>query len=530
MRIKSIRLKNRYKHFFDLTIDLGPVPKKIIALVGPNGCGKSSVFDGMVYKNQVFSPIGLNGNSMGNEFHSMNGTNVLHTNIEIMFDNGENFDQVFSQRQRPQGINTLINLRNSYRYIGRLNINSLATIPDIKINNVGASSTADLDDKMTMNYQRLFIYLTKFRKDNDLTDRQAKTTVLGELNAILSNCLGLILSDEGDITAGKGMLYFTKPTQPGEFSFNVLSSGEKEVVDILLDIFLKREEFNDSIYIIDEPELHLNTAIQRKLLIEIEKLIPDSCQLWVATHSMGFLNALQNELRDKSDVIDFKGDYSTEVFTLQPMQKTRKNWLKIFETALDDLTGLIAPSVIIYCEGRLDPDENGEEQGLDADVYNTIFAETNPEILFVSSGGNTEPLKYSGIALKVLNKAFADVTILLLRDKDINHGVPTTDQERLDFLASNPELNRMLKRQEVENYVFDFEIISKAYQEVTEDEYNKIVPDIKADIKSKAGDLMRLCGIGNEMNKQQFKRRLAEFIKPDTAVFIELNEVLSLPV
>lgn len=44
MKLKTIRLKN-FKRFDNLTINLGENPKKIIALVGPNGCGKSSVFD-----------------------------------------------------------------------------------------------------------------------------------------------------------------------------------------------------------------------------------------------------------------------------------------------------------------------------------------------------------------------------------------------------------------------------------------------------------------------------------------------------
>ncbi len=40
MRIKKVQFKNGYKRFFDLTIDLGDFPQRIIALVGPNGCGK----------------------------------------------------------------------------------------------------------------------------------------------------------------------------------------------------------------------------------------------------------------------------------------------------------------------------------------------------------------------------------------------------------------------------------------------------------------------------------------------------------
>lgn len=56
MRIKKIQFKNGYKRFFDLTIDLES-PKRIIALVGTNGCGKSSVFDGMLFLNNAHNAI-----------------------------------------------------------------------------------------------------------------------------------------------------------------------------------------------------------------------------------------------------------------------------------------------------------------------------------------------------------------------------------------------------------------------------------------------------------------------------------------
>ena len=44
MRIKSVRLRN-YKRFTDLTIAKIPPEARLVVLVGPNGTGKSSVFD-----------------------------------------------------------------------------------------------------------------------------------------------------------------------------------------------------------------------------------------------------------------------------------------------------------------------------------------------------------------------------------------------------------------------------------------------------------------------------------------------------
>ena len=61
MFIKKIKLDG-YKRFKSLTIDLGDSPKRIVALVGPNGCGKSSVFDGMLFHSSAYRLIGNKGN------------------------------------------------------------------------------------------------------------------------------------------------------------------------------------------------------------------------------------------------------------------------------------------------------------------------------------------------------------------------------------------------------------------------------------------------------------------------------------
>jgi len=530
MKIKSITLQNGYKRFKKTTVNLGENPKKIIVLVGPNGSGKSSVFDGMLYLQNKYSQIGQFGQKPW-QFHSMEQNpgfdNAWQENVKIEFHSG-NFSTVYSEKNKAGIPKTIFVFRGPHRYSSNLNVTSLSKVPNALENNTGASSTVDLDDKITQNYQRLYSLIDRqYKIDGSIGYETVKLKIIGELNIKLNDVLGLEVYDHGDIQDGKGTLLFKKPDQEKPFDFNVLSSGEKEVVDILLDIFLKKEIFNDSIYIIDEPELHINTAIQRKLLKAVVEMIPNSCQLWIATHSIGFLNALKQDYSDNSDIIWFEGNFGTEEIILVPIRKTRENWKKIFQTALEDLTGLLSPERIVYCEGRKEPGKNRREQGLDAEIYNTVFGEEYPDTLFISSGGNTEPEQYGEIAIAILGKAFQDVELLILRDMDINsNGSKTTKKQRTEWLLRSPN-RRMLDRKEIENYILDYEIVHKAYQDLSEEKYKKIIPNIMAqNVKEKVGKIMHLSGINKGMSKGDFLLHIAKYITNDTSIYNAFKQII----
>ena len=461
MKIKKLHLKE-YKRFSELTIDLGEQPARIVALVGPNGCGKSSVFDAMLFLVNSFHRIGLSGNRDYSYHSLLNNPGYNSNNVKLEFVAGL-FQEVFREKSKYGQSKTIFSFRSSFRYNGTLQVTESKAVSDIGENDYGASSTSDIDQRIEQNYRRLQIKYNQYLNKEDCRPSVAKAHIIGELNDAISNCLDLRIDNLGIIEADKGgAFFFRKDDTLNPFSYNVLSSGEKEVMDLLLDLYLRKDVYNDSIYIFDEPELHLNTAIQRKLLIEINKMIPENCQIWIATHSIGFLRALQDELNDESQIIEFKGEnkWASQSYTLTPMIKSRNNWRNLFLTALDDLTGLISPKRIVYCEGRAEPGQDGNERGFDADVFNTIFGEKYPETLFISSGGNTELDQRSEIAISILSKVFPDVEILVLKDRDMASGKDTDENDRQEYLSNNPHNHRVLKRFEIENYLFDKEVLS----------------------------------------------------------------------
>lgn len=533
MRIKKIQLKNGYKRFHNLTIDLGNEPKRIIALVGPNGCGKSSVFDGMLYLNSTRGQIGKQDykNPRDYKYHSMfQDSSFNQNNVTIEFDSG-NFQTIVNAKASKG--NTIFSFRSPYRYNSNLKVKETKAISDINLNNYGASFSPDLDDKMEENYRRLNVKYNAYMHSADCKPSEAKAKIIGDLNSSLAKCLDLTITSIGNVEAGQGTLFFTKKDHPKEFEFNVLSSGEKEVVDILLDLYLRQDEYDDTIFLIDEPELHINTSIQKKLLIEINNLVGQNCQLWVATHSIGFLRALQEDLKDDCQIIQFEKNinWASTIQVLTPIKKSLSKWKEIFETALDDLTGLVSPKRIIYCEGKDRPGANGAEKGFDAKVFNNIFGEKYHDTLFISSGGNTELDQRSEIALAILTKVFSEIEILVLKDRDVSSGKQNNENDRQQYLQNNPQHFRIMKRWEIENYLYDKEVLS-AYCDnngltFNETEYDKFVTNITdQNLKDETGRIKNYCGITTSINPEIFKLTLSQYVTEEMEVYKELEQCI----
>ncbi|MGF7404581.1 AAA family ATPase [Campylobacter concisus] len=535
MKISKVNIKD-FKRFKDLTLDLGNKPAKIIALVGTNGCGKSSVLDAFIACGGSYSG-NIGSGSIPEIFYRTDNKNAFQLiSIEYLDDEGNiiNNSILYSDHDFYKNNRKIIfSFRSPYRYNTSLNIREIRATDPIENNSDGASCSLNLDSKVENNYRRLLGFYNQIMEREDIKPSEAKIKVIGLLNQSIKNCLDLEIVSLGNVAQNNGTLNFKKSDSNITFSFDSLSAGEKEVVDILLDLFLRREKYKNSIFLLDEPELHINTSIQKKLMIEIEKLIGDEGQIWIATHSIGFLRAFQEELSGKCQVIQFEDNmkFASEAITLTPVANNRTTWKSIFSTALDDLTGLIAPNRIIYCEGRDEPRRDGSERGLDAQVLNNIFNAEYPGTVFVSSGGNTELDQRSSIALAILGKVFPNMEIWVFKDRDMASGKLVSEKERQEYLANQDARFRVMKRWEIENYLFDEEVLRKycAVNQKNFDEvkYKKSFTDlINSDVKSQFSLIKSICSIPTHINPENFKINLSKLVTLDMNIYQELKSCI----
>lgn len=479
-------------------------------LVGPNWTGKSCIFDAFNYFAYTSK---RNTPAKDDEYYKKDSTKICSVAL---------FNEYDVQINNPTYEDRKVNFygRSSYRFTSKINRDSISTgVASKVLKDQDAPVTyAELDQRIENDIEKaLGEFIQAVQAQIWKTDTEIVGQVIGKLNESLASIfqdsnlqLVRIIDPHSDPTKSKIDLEFKK--NDSVFSFRNLSSGEKEIVDIIFNFHRRKDSWiKDGIYFIDEPELHLNTKIQSLLLVELNKLCKEiNAQLWVATHSLGFLRAAQDIKkidREKVSIIEFIPTYATQFDPVRPIDGTRADWKRIFQTALEEITGLVAPKLIIYCEGKM-------INSLDEKMFNSIFSEKD-DCLFISSTNKADSIKYAGVALTVLNKAFDSVEIRNLVDRDNSETLPK---------GSGVKLCK-LERREFENYLFDFEIISKTFSDIAKDEYDKIVKDIKNDdVDSQSNELISLTK--QTINEKDFKLKLAANITKDTQIYKDLHTII----
>ena len=442
MRIKNVRL-NDYKRFTELAIIGVPETARLVVLVGPNGSGKSSVFDSFLLKGKAAVANYQLGGGTEEYYEKVALARTMHEiaqRVQIDFYGSGTVD-----------LKTAFQVRSAYRNEADFTINQLQASAREE---AGPRLTRiiDVDSAVSANYAQV-----AWKGMQDLFHSASpevmigayRESALGDLHAAMSSLFSdpeLLLQDFGAMKSGA--FRFAKGSV-GDFHYKNLSGGEKAAFDVLLDVFVKREEAKEAVYCIDEPELHVATGLQGQLIAAILNLLPESAQLWIATHSIGIVreaHRLRQERPGSVAFLDFSDrDFDAPV-TIEPSVPDRAFWAKIYRIALDDLASLVAPRHIVLCEG------SGAEhvRGFDADCYNSLFADEFPETLFVSRGGAGQVVHAEHL-VAILQAVAEGTAVDRLIDRD-----DMTDEERNRKIGQGI---RVLRRRELEEYLYDTEVL-----------------------------------------------------------------------
>ncbi len=548
MRLKSIHIRD-FKRFADLTISDVPRTAKLVVLTGPNGSGKTSLFEAFNYWMKLAARQDWNYD----KDYYLRGT--IHANVK---NNGRNFaqetwnkivptfhDVIDDIRNNQEACKKAFYIRSAYRHEPDFTATGLGKLDDILNDSHRASKLILSESRVSDNYQRMVgLSLERLydKTQRDRTAGQITDELIGEVkNAMQKVFDGLILDGPGNPLEG-GTFRFTKGDVPG-FHYKNLSGGEKAAFDLLLDFVVKRKTFDDTIYCIDEPELHMHSRLQAKLLEVMFDLIPDDCQLWLSTHSIGMARkAAELSASDIGKVafIDFHNRDFDRPTMLSPVNPSRQFWRQMFDTALYDLAELVVPKYVIFCEGKR-LGQGGRKPSFDVDVYRTIFSPQYGDAEFVPLGGTNEVQHDSkGFGL-LLTKMAPGMKWWAVFDRDDRH-----EEEIRELQAKGTQV---LSRRDVESFLWDDEVLEAlcAAHESPEKlvellaEKRQALADGAAngrpadDVKAAAGRLYNKCKSSLSLSQcgndaEAFARlTLAQLIKPGMKVYRELDDAVMAP-
>lgn len=538
MKIKKVELNN-FKRFTHLVVEEIPETTRLVVLVGPNGSGKTSFMESMnhYYKFAGYNNIG--------DFHYLSKTgNIDELDYVQWYGRASNLVDIdFYDITLPKNIGDCSNIkghfyfRSAYRNEPDFQINSMQRQKD-PTESIRLESLIQNDMTVSSNYQRLVADTVSglYNIENDLKTVEAlREELTGKIRIAIERVFeDLKFSSLGE-PLKNGNFYFTKGTTK-DFSYRNLSAGEKAAFDLILDMVVQSKYYPNAIYCIDEPEIHMHTKLQGKVLRELYLLIPGQSQLWLSTHSIGMLQEaeeIEKELPGTVAFLDFGGrDFDMDQ-VIRPAKIGKAVMDKFYELAFGDFAKLILPRVIVFCEG--DPN-GGKRKDFDKTIYTTIFADTHPEAFFISGGSCNDIENIEKTNGEIIDTLLKNTQVIKIVDRDDRSPQEISDLAKKDI--------RVLKERNLESYVLDDEVIKKLCESVKKPgEFDECIREknealtasigrrnASDDYKSARGEIYNalknrlvLTKCGN--NADSFIRdTLAPLITPDTEVYKRLEK------
>ena len=411
MKIEKVHIKN-IRGIKDLELSFKKDNKilDVIVLAGVNGSGKTTILE-------AIKDFFYNENVNYDELEKSN------VNLDIFF---EKFEKKNIEEAEKSSIDNyehklrdFFNALQSYSYYRKNNNDyyqgqiskrfdnppKIIYVPaENKFENVETKSTTLLRKYQFINIinsnviRDLPSYIATRRNylatiEEDLTMKEVTNKVVNEINGIF-DILELDVKLKGFSKDEKTLPIFENSASE-EFDINDLSSGEKQL--FLRTLSIKMLEPNNSIILIDEPELSLHPKWQQRI-IEVYKKIGENNQIIVATHSPHILGSVSNEnifilYRNVNGKIEAKTGDELDSSYGQPVERVLK-----------DIMGLKSVRT-----PKIDKDIQELRKLVDKDKYNTEEFKEKYNNLLKILGNTDEDLFLIDMDVKMKQKVNSNV-------------------------------------------------------------------------------------------------------------------------
>ena len=231
------------------------------------------------------------------------------------------------------------------------------------------------------------------------------------------------------------------------FPLTSLSSGEREVVNIVFDFILRTS--SHCIIFFDEPELHLHPELSYKLLQALRSAGVGN-QFFFCTHSAEIITASLDQ---------------TVVFVSPPRtDSSGKPQNQAIPVEEDDTTNqalrLLGQSIGIVSLGRRIVLIEGGSSSLDKQAYGFLLKSKHPNLVLVPTGGKDDIRAFASVFDRVLSKTIWGVDFFMLCDHD---AADTTEIARLE--SESKGRLRFLRRYHLENYFLDAVVLARLFED-----------------------------------------------------------------